>query len=152
MKQKRLLKVHAPNVVWVSLILLNSIDYGRLSFQVRFLNIVIERHHLYLFYKLLNTSVTLFLHILWRVMHSWSKAPCMWCTDRLSQFILQYERTINIIHNKNIPLMYVPFCLSNEYTINNVNPRRMGIFYKPMMAPMFISAPRNGKRLIFSGY
>ena len=54
------------------LFLFNSIDCGRLSFQVsQFLNTGIEQQH----YKLLNTSVTLFLHILWRDSHSWSTTP-----------------------------------------------------------------------------
>ena len=45
------------------------------SFQVCwFLNTGIDQQHQYLFYKLLNTSVTLFLHIFWRDFHSWLTA------------------------------------------------------------------------------
>ena len=75
-KQRRLLKVHPPNVRRGTLILFNLIDCGRLSFQVsRFLNTGIERQHKYLSYKLLNTSVALFLHNLWRDSHSWLRTP-----------------------------------------------------------------------------
>ena len=35
MKQKRPLKVHPPNVGWGTLILFNSIDCGKLSFQLQ---------------------------------------------------------------------------------------------------------------------
>jgi len=48
MKQKRLLKVHPPNVRRGTLILYTLIDCGRFSFQVsRLLNTGIERQHQY---------------------------------------------------------------------------------------------------------
>ena len=65
------------------LFLFFSIACGRLSFYVsRFLNTGIERQHQYLFYKLLDTSVTLFLQILWRDSHSWLMTPRMLCTNK----------------------------------------------------------------------
>ena len=59
------------NFVWGKQNPFNSTATGRLGFQVSgFLNTGIEQQHQYLSYKLLNTSVTLFLHIELRDSHS----------------------------------------------------------------------------------
>ena len=64
MKQKRPLKVHPPNVVRGTPILFNSIDCGRLSFQLSRLFLCgNESQRLFLSNKLLMASVTLFLRI-----------------------------------------------------------------------------------------
>ena len=77
MKQKRLHKVHPPSEQRGTLILFNLIECGRLSFHVSpFLKTGIERQHQYLSYKLLNTSVTSFLHIELRDSHSIPNTPC----------------------------------------------------------------------------
>ena len=59
------------NIAWGKQNPFYSTATGRLGFQVSgFLNTGIERQHQYLSYKLLNTSVTLFLHIELRDSHS----------------------------------------------------------------------------------
>ena len=79
MKQKRPLKVHPPNVGRGTLILFNSIDCGRLSFQLKFFLGGNECQRLFLSNKLLLASVTLFLRILLRDSHSGLKAPHSVC-------------------------------------------------------------------------
>ena len=80
---KQVLKLFWENCKWVVLTHLFrlgvhffSIDWGRLSFQVSlFLNTGFERNHQNLSYKLLPTSVTLFVHIVWRDLHSSLMSP-----------------------------------------------------------------------------
>ena len=90
---------------------------GRLGFQVSgFLNTGIERRHQYLSYKLLDTSVTLFLHIELRDSHSIPITPCI------------FKPTLNF--NVNIPdrdkvLQFGRFCLflQNLYISGRTNDR-----------------------------
>ena len=75
-------------------------------FQVsRFLNTGIEWQHQYLSYKLLTTSVTLFVHILWRDSHSWLLSPRI-CFIQTKSYYIICQKIFNTAKDTEVERRY----------------------------------------------